>query len=72
MLNYISVNVYFISNKDFFIIFFYLVNNNPKKVPGLSPGCFRMPFCVCVEFACSPRVCMGFLRVLRFPPQSKV
>ena len=24
------------------------------------------PFCV--EFVCSPRVCVGFLRVLRFPP----
>ena len=24
-----------------------------------------------VEFACSPRVCVGFLRVLRFPPTSK-
>ena len=24
------------------------------------------PFCV--EFACSPRVCMGSLRVLRLPP----
>jgi len=23
---------------------------------------------VCVEFAHSPRVCVGFLRVLRFPP----
>ncbi|KAL6463953.1 hypothetical protein MHYP_G00283440 [Metynnis hypsauchen] len=23
---------------------------------------------LCVEFACSPRVCMGFLRVLRFLP----
>ena len=26
---------------------------------------------ICVEFACSPRTCMGFLRVLRFPPTSK-
>ena len=24
-----------------------------------------------MEFACSPRVRVGFLRVLRFPPQSK-
>ncbi len=40
-----------------------------KKVPGSSPGWARMPFCV--EFACSPHVCGGFLRVLRFPPQSK-
>lgn len=23
---------------------------------------------LCVEFACSPRACVGFLRVLQFPP----
>ena len=27
------------------------------------------PFCV--EFTCSPRACVGFLRVLRFPPTTK-
>src|SRR4029434_765604 len=27
------------------------------------------PFCV--EFACSPRACVGLLRVLRFPPPSQ-
>ncbi len=40
-----------------------------KKVPGSSPGWARMPFFV--EFACSPHVWVGFLWVLRFPPQSK-
>uniref|UniRef100_A0A8C6TRR6 MAPK regulated corepressor interacting protein 2 n=1 Tax=Neogobius melanostomus TaxID=47308 RepID=A0A8C6TRR6_9GOBI len=35
-----------------------------KKVPGSIPT-WTGPFCV--EFACSPRVCVGFLRVPRFP-----
>ena len=34
-----------------------------------GPGFESRPFCV--ELACSPRVCVGFLRVLRFPPTSK-
>ena len=34
-----------------------------------GPGFESQPFCV--ELACSPRVCVGFLRVLRFPPTSK-
>ena len=36
---------------------------------ALLPGFESRPFCV--ELACSPRVCVGFLRVLRFPPTSK-
>ncbi|KAJ8269314.1 hypothetical protein COCON_G00119210 [Conger conger] len=36
-----------------------------KEVLGSNP---RRPGPLCVEFACSPRVCVGFLRVLRFPP----
>ncbi|KAF7642028.1 hypothetical protein LDENG_00266000, partial [Lucifuga dentata] len=36
-----------------------------KKVLGSIPGSF------CVEFACSPCVCVGSLRVLRLPPTSK-
>ena len=40
-----------------------------KKTAGLSPSWARWRFCV--EFACSPHVGMGFLQVLRFPPQSK-
>ena len=39
-----------------------------KKVLGSFPA---QPGPFCVEFACSPRVCVGFLRVLRFPPTSK-
>ena len=39
-----------------------------KKVLGSIPGRPR-PFCV--EFACSPRACVGFLRVLRFLPTTK-
>uniref|UniRef100_A0A0E9Q1H8 Uncharacterized protein n=1 Tax=Anguilla anguilla TaxID=7936 RepID=A0A0E9Q1H8_ANGAN len=35
-----------------------------KKVVGSNLG--LGPFCA--EFACSPRVCVCFLRVLRFPP----
>ena len=34
-----------------------------------GPGFESRPFCV--ELACSPRVCVGFLRVLRFSPTSK-
>ena len=34
-----------------------------------GPGFESRPFYV--ELACSPRVCVGFLRVLRFPPTSK-
>jgi len=34
-----------------------------SRVPGSIPG-----LGLCVEFAHSPRVCLGFLRVLRFPP----
>ncbi|KAF7648537.1 hypothetical protein LDENG_00155190 [Lucifuga dentata] len=37
-----------------------------KKVPGSSPA---SPFCM--EFACSPCVCVGFLQVLQLPPTSK-
>ncbi|KAF7665560.1 hypothetical protein LDENG_00137920, partial [Lucifuga dentata] len=40
-----------------------------KKVLGSIPGWGAGPFCV--EFACSPRVRMGSLRVLRLPPTSK-
>ncbi|XP_061097764.1 B-cell receptor CD22-like isoform X2 [Conger conger] len=36
-----------------------------KEVLGSNP---RRPGPLCAEFACSPRVCVGFLRVLRFPP----
>ncbi|KAF7645271.1 hypothetical protein LDENG_00207150 [Lucifuga dentata] len=36
-----------------------------KKVLGSSP---TGPFCV--EFACSPRVCVGSLQVLRLPPKT--
>ena len=38
-------------------------------VSAVGPGFESRPFCV--ELACSPRVCVGFLRVLRFPPTSK-
>src|SRR5512140_3163082 len=40
-----------------------------KKVAGSSLG--WVSWCFCVEFACSPRVGVGFLRVLRFPPRAK-
>ena len=36
-----------------------------KKVLGSIPGT------TCVEFACSPRDRVGFLRALRFPPTIK-
>ena len=40
-----------------------------KKVLGSNPSWDPGPFCV--EFACSPRVCVGFLRVSGFLPPSK-
>ena len=36
-----------------------------QEGPGFESRTF------CVELACSPRVCVGFLRVLWFPPTSK-
>ena len=33
-----------------------------------DPGSIPALVTVCVEFALFPRVCVGFLRVLRFPP----
>ena len=35
-----------------------------REGPGFGSG----SECVCVEFACSPCVCVGSLRVLRLPP----
>ncbi|XP_056151023.1 ankyrin repeat domain-containing protein SOWAHB [Lampris incognitus] len=37
-----------------------------QQGPGFEPQAVPGPFCV--EFACSPRVCMGFLWVPQFPP----
>ena len=40
-----------------------------KKVAGSSLGWVSWHFCV--KFACSPIVCVGLLKMLRFSPQSK-
>ncbi len=41
---------------------------NIKRVLGSIPAWGRS---FCVEFACSPRVCVGFLHTFRFPPTIK-
>ena len=50
----------------------------PRAARWLAPSPHSRGFQVqlpagssCVEFACSPRVCVGSLRVLRLPPPSK-
>ena len=42
-----------------------------QEGPGFASRSFQVvPGPFCVEFACSPRACVGLLRVLRFPPPS--
>uniref|UniRef100_A0A665W315 Voltage-dependent L-type calcium channel subunit alpha n=1 Tax=Echeneis naucrates TaxID=173247 RepID=A0A665W315_ECHNA len=56
---YSGRSCYYLSNTRWLVL---LPHN--KKVVGLVPS--LGPFCA--EFACSPCVCVGFLRVLQFPP----
>ena len=46
------------------VVWWLAPSPHSERVPGSTPG--LGPFCV--EFACSPRVCVGSLRVLRLPP----
>ncbi|XP_061641587.1 ethanolamine kinase 2 isoform X1 [Phyllopteryx taeniolatus] len=47
------------------------VNDWLEHQPHSSEDLGSIPDPACVEFACSPRACVGFLRALRFPPTSQ-
>lgn len=55
----------FISYITFWVVVWVALSPYRKKVTGSSLGLVSWHFGV--EFACPPRVCVGFLRVLRFP-----
>ena len=48
------------------VVWWLALSPHSKKALGSNPGWGLESFCV--EFACSPRVCVGSLRVLRLPP----
>ncbi|KAF7660454.1 hypothetical protein LDENG_00280820 [Lucifuga dentata] len=54
-----------VSKEDIIRAQWLALSSHSKKVLGSIPGWGAVPFCV--EFACSPHVCVGFLQVLQFP-----
>ena len=46
------------------VVWWLAPSPHSKRVPGSTPSWGLL----CVEFACSPRVCVGSLRVLRLAP----